>query len=740
MKNTISNFFTAVKAEQIKKKGTGFYFNSAIFGLLSPLLFFTVLVVQDTEEIKDVLPFNFVMKFVENAVNPFSYFFFPLTIIIVISRITQIDHRNGGWQLMETQPLQKFSIYFSKFTIVLLANLLAMVSFLLFSILAAYLLPYFSTVPENVSMSFPFVDIIHLMTRVFVASLLISTVQYFVSVLIPSFIWSIVIGFFGLLLMVFLTPFNLVPTWYPYQILGQTAANTKGSDLGHWFNYIEYFGMICSVLLLYIGYQWYKWKTLKTAFVSKSRTLPLVVVLAVTGGMMFWLLQPNRMPAYKSTVIAGKIESKEQLHFVVITDTYIGDTLAVIPIKNNTFQYKFDKDVITDTYSMVIDKRYGAKFFFGKGDSIFVDVKSYKNNSDIKLTGTRLAENQIQKSSAESWSMVSYYIQQNEMMDKPDFIQKQLYDEWKEEMAAPGKFATVDNYIPKEDYTTRTQKITTVKYLNLWEIYLKKRTALYPEKKTVETADLKSIRNSLPMNDESLLSANEYFVYVASQLSKTVKGDLDDNTKAIMAISAMPKSTFRDKMLFCILRQSIDEIPSSKDRSQLLATYNNTFDNPDYGKKITAINKMTESLGKGKTAPLFEAMTLDGKRVQLADLKGKPVIIDVWATWCGPCKQVSPYFEKFALKYQDQKIQFLALSIDEKPQAWYVDAKSKSKAVKQLHITDINSFSAAYAVESIPRFILIDANGNFINAKLPYPDELAFETALRKAIGLPEEE
>ena len=242
------------------------------------------------------------------------------------------------------------------------------------------------------------------------------------------------------------------------------------------------------------------------------------------------------------------------------------------------------------------------------------------------------------------------------------------------------------------------------------------------------------------MNDESLLSANEYFVYVASQLSKTVKGDLDDNTKAIMAISAMPEGSFRDKMLFCILQQSIDQTPASKDRSQLLATYNNTFTNGAYGKKITAMNNRVESFGKGKTAPEFEAMNLDGKRVRLSDLKGKPVIIDVWATWCGPCKQVSPYFEKFALKYKEEKIQFLALSVDEKQQAWYVDAKSKSKVVQQLHINDNNGFSSAYAVESIPRFILIDAQGNFINARMPYPNELAFETILRKAIGLPEEE
>jgi thiol-disulfide isomerase/thioredoxin len=171
-----------------------------------------------------------------------------------------------------------------------------------------------------------------------------------------------------------------------------------------------------------------------------------------------------------------------------------------------------------------------------------------------------------------------------------------------------------------------------------------------------------------------------------------------------------------------------------------VARYITQFSNKKYQQKINNINNIAESMGKGKPAPIFEATTIDGKKGSLADLKGKYVLLDVWATWCGPCKQQSPFFEKFALKYKKENIQFVAVSTDENIQKWYIAAKSKSKSVLQLHADNPNSFGKDYAVVSIPRFILIDPNGNFVNADLPFPSDASFEILLRKAMNLPEEE
>lgn len=740
MKNNIRNFITALKAENIKKRGTGFYWTSAILGIISPLLFFIVTIVMSTEEIKPKLPYNLYQNFINEAVNPFAYFFFPLLIIIIVSRITQLDHKNGGWQLMETQPTFKFSIYFSKFTTILIANLISIISFVLISLFCAWLLTFIVTVPKMAQMEIPFIGILHIITRLLVASVLITTIQFIISVLIPSFIWSIVIGFFGLLLTVFLTPFDLVPVWYPYEILSKIAANPDGSDLGYWFTFTEYVGLTISVVLLFIGFNWYRNKTLRLTFNNASKIIKLVAVLIVFGGLTYWLLKPNQMPDYGKTIFSGIIDSKDQFQKIYVKDNTVQDTIAIIPIKNNTFHYAFDKNVITDNYTFVIDGKFGGNVFFGQQDSIYLDGKIFGTISNFKVKGTRLAENQMATNSKLDWSMVSYYMEENINLDKPNVIIEALHKEWKESMETANKFKTVDNFIPKNDYTKRSQKLITTRYLNIWNEFVKKRAALYPNQKTDGGKLIAEIQKNLSLSDESMLSSSEYFNYLTSQLIAKNNQDIDDNSKSILGISKMKTGTFKDKMLFWQLSKSIEEASTSIERNEFVARYISQFSNSSYQQKINNLNNIAESLGKGKPAPIFEATSIDGKKVSLSNLKGKYILIDVWATWCGPCKKQSPYFEKFALKYKKEKIQFVALSTDENTQKWYIAAKSKSKSVLQLHADNLNLFSKDYDVVSIPRFILIDPNGNFISANLPFPNETSFEILLRKALHLPEEE
>lgn len=741
MKNKLSHFITALKAENIKKRGTGFYWTGVILAFLSPFLFYIVAIVQSTDEVKTGIPYNHYMKFIEGSLQPFAYFFFPLFIIITVSRITQIDHKNGGWQLMETQPTYKFSIYFSKFITILIANLISILSFIIFSVLAAWTLTFIIPIPKMALVEVPFSLLLHITIRLFVAALLVTSIQYLISVLLSSFIWSILIGFFGLLLTSFLSPFKLTPVWYPYEILSNVAGTTTGSQLDYWFLFTEYIGIVASLMVLYIGFQWYQYKQFKLAFLNNStKIIGLLGILLLGGGLLFWLLKPNQMSNYKTTVVCGKIESDENFQMVYIKDAIVHDTIAAIPVTKNEFHYQFKNNVITDYYEMNIDGKYGTKLFFGAKDSIHVESKIYSGKSEFDIKGTRLAENQMDANTEDSWSMVNYYLDENQNLDKPKVIIDALYKEWKDAIKEPKKFRTVDNYIGKNDFKERAEKLTTTKYMNLWNDLVKKRKALYPAEKTTETEAIKEIKNKLPLNDESLLSSEDYFDYVRSQLIVKNNQDIDDNLKALQEIAKLEKGSFKDKMLFWQLNKSLEDASNSEERNGLVATYNPNFGNPKYQSKINNINKVLESLGKGKVAPLFETSTLDGKLVSLADLKGKFVVIDVWATWCGPCKQQAPYFEKLALKYKSAKIQFVSLSVDEDIKKWFIDAKSKSKATLQIHSNDRIAFGKDYSMESIPRFILIDTNGKFINAKMPRPEEAAFEIILRKELHLPDEQ
>ena len=67
---------------------------------------------------------------------------------------------------------------------------------------------------------------------------------------------------------------------------------------------------------------------------------------------------------------------------------------------------------------------------------------------------------------------------------------------------------------------------------------------------------------------------------------------------------------------------------------------------------------------QGKQAPNFTLVDLDGKKVSLSDYKGRPVLVNFWATWCGPCKVEMPWFEEFRKQYSAQGLEILGLADD----------------------------------------------------------------------------
>ena len=94
----------------------------------------------------------------------------------------------------------------------------------------------------------------------------------------------------------------------------------------------------------------------------------------------------------------------------------------MIPVVNNRFHYRFKNKVITDYYEINIDGKYGDKLFFGSNDSIYVTSKIYSGKSEFEYKGTRLAENQMDANTQESWSSVNYFIEENQNLDKPQII------------------------------------------------------------------------------------------------------------------------------------------------------------------------------------------------------------------------------------------------------------------------------------------------------------------------------
>jgi len=128
---------------------------------------------------------------------------------------------------------------------------------------------------------------------------------------------------------------------------------------------------------------------------------------------------------------------------------------------------------------------------------------------------------------------------------------------------------------------------------------------------------------------------------------------------------------------------------------------------------------------KGKVAPEWTAKDVNGNKVSLSDFKGKYVMIDVWATWCGPCRNEIPHYARIADKYKGKNIQFVSISLDSKERGWKAFiAKEKNAAIQLIDTRASNSpLAIKYDVRGIPRFILINPEGRIEEWQAPRPSD-----------------
>jgi thiol-disulfide isomerase/thioredoxin len=127
----------------------------------------------------------------------------------------------------------------------------------------------------------------------------------------------------------------------------------------------------------------------------------------------------------------------------------------------------------------------------------------------------------------------------------------------------------------------------------------------------------------------------------------------------------------------------------------------------------------------GKSAYNFSLPDTSGKAVSMKNFKGKVVFIDVWATWCGPCKAQFPFLREIEEEYHDNKaLVFVGISLDkaEVKQKWQAMIKKESLGGIQLLDDFGKTFGRKYDINAIPRFMLIDKQGKWIEIRCPMPE------------------
>ena len=138
----------------------------------------------------------------------------------------------------------------------------------------------------------------------------------------------------------------------------------------------------------------------------------------------------------------------------------------------------------------------------------------------------------------------------------------------------------------------------------------------------------------------------------------------------------------------------------------------------------------------GKAAPSFTLVDLDGKKVSLADYKGHAVVLNFWATYCGPCKLEMPWFQDLQNKYKDKGLVVLGLDQDDGMAVKEVAAASKRVGVTYPILMPDDKVSKSYQLSDyIPETFYVDKSGKIVEQTIGAHSKNELEADVQKAIA-----
>jgi thiol-disulfide isomerase/thioredoxin len=179
----------------------------------------------------------------------------------------------------------------------------------------------------------------------------------------------------------------------------------------------------------------------------------------------------------------------------------------------------------------------------------------------------------------------------------------------------------------------------------------------------------------------------------------------DEMTKALAAHDNFPNAIYLDGRALARMKQD-DAAKAQFERFVKMRPE----DDPDRQRALRYISQ--PELARARMAPPFAVTTLDGQRISMDDLKGKVVLLDFWATWCGPCRAALPHMQKIAKKFDGEPLVVLSVSLDQDERKWKdFIAKNGMTWPQYLDGGFTGPVARLFSVNAIPHTFTIDADG-----------------------------
>ena len=196
---------------------------------------------------------------------------------------------------------------------------------------------------------------------------------------------------------------------------------------------------------------------------------------------------------------------------------------------------------------------------------------------------------------------------------------------------------------------------------------------------------------------------------------------IDEKIQGEKLLSYVKKKSDSYVALFAIINQAFNY------------TYPAIFEkiNDEFGEKIKQTKAFKYYAGLyapneiGNVAPDFSARSIKGKKITLASFKGKVLLLDFWASWCGPCRKMIPHLKDVYQKYHPNGFEIISVSVDSDTSIWKKTVKEE--LMPWINIisgyTSQNNLDMKYNVLQYPTTILINSNGEIIGRYINFPDD-----------------
>ena len=170
---------------------------------------------------------------------------------------------------------------------------------------------------------------------------------------------------------------------------------------------------------------------------------------------------------------------------------------------------------------------------------------------------------------------------------------------------------------------------------------------------------------------------------------------------------------------FITLNQLANQV-DVKELDSIASKFSPEIGSSVYVVKLKEIIQLKKSTDIGAVAPDFTMNDPDGKPIKLSSLRGKVVMVDFWASWCGPCRQENPNIVKLYGQFHPKGFEIIGVSLDRTKEEWMKAIKADN--LTWIHVSDLkfwqNAAARLYAVNLIPQSFLLDKDGKIIGKGL----------------------